>query len=610
MPTTKPVSIEELKKYPTMARWFDPRLLAKLLWRVIISDIFGQYADRRLIVAALDPASDEELLDRAKQFEPGEGKQELWTFAPDQDGAVWLDFVADLGDGFDATYAIASLLSQEKLAVGGVTTSRGQVLIMGGDEVYPNATREKYQRQLQDPYNWAFPDPHPKLIKGPPVFAIPGNHDWYDGLVLFLALFSRKEHMHLGGWRSHQRRSYFALQITTNWWVWAIDSQLDDDVDQPQKDYFVAIAKGMSEGANIILCGPEPGWLYTLKHGSKSFSVVDYVGWIALNRHKNLKIPLILSGDTHHYSRYSGDDGVTQFVTSGGGGAFLHSTHQLQVEINLDDEDRQISWLDGRVKKLSLNTDPNLPHEKCDKEACYPARSDSLNLLRGNFKFVRSNVGFAMLLGAIYWIFALVANSLWWDAVYIILLGYFLGFYGYTKNQEGGGLKVALVSAANALVHSTAVIILAQWMPSLKDGIFDSLEWPRLSFIAFAAEMITIGGLIGGWLFGVYLYVSSRWLNLNHHDAFSSMRLDSHRHFLRIRIKGDELTIFPIGLDRVPRREEWQLNTEKTGSPSPVYVPKTPITTRLIEDPIKVRSASSSSPSADASGLGAVLPKA
>src|SRR4051794_40675660 len=104
MPTTKPVSVNQLAKYPTMTPWFRPGLLAKLLWRVIVSDLFGQYADRRLIVAALDTVDKEQdLVDRARYFMPGQSNQEVWTFTPDAEGALWIDFVADLGDGFDAT---------------------------------------------------------------------------------------------------------------------------------------------------------------------------------------------------------------------------------------------------------------------------------------------------------------------------------------------------------------------------------------------------------------------------------------------------------------------------------------------------------------------------
>ena len=95
----KPNDIEDrdLKRLPRMTGWFAPVLLLKLLLRVIVSDLFGQYADRRLIEAALDPATPDELVDRA----------EAYSLIPDTEGAVWIDYVSDLGDGFDATYAIA-----------------------------------------------------------------------------------------------------------------------------------------------------------------------------------------------------------------------------------------------------------------------------------------------------------------------------------------------------------------------------------------------------------------------------------------------------------------------------------------------------------------------
>jgi hypothetical protein len=87
MPATPPPSLEDLAKYPTMTRWFPPDLLAKLLWRVIVSELFGQYADRRLIVAVLDTVSDDELVERAQQFAPGNDNEDC-TLNPDSDGAI------------------------------------------------------------------------------------------------------------------------------------------------------------------------------------------------------------------------------------------------------------------------------------------------------------------------------------------------------------------------------------------------------------------------------------------------------------------------------------------------------------------------------------------
>jgi len=49
--------IRNTKLYPHMAHWFDPVLLFKLLVNVILSSIFGSYADRRLLIAALPTAS-------------------------------------------------------------------------------------------------------------------------------------------------------------------------------------------------------------------------------------------------------------------------------------------------------------------------------------------------------------------------------------------------------------------------------------------------------------------------------------------------------------------------------------------------------------------------
>ncbi|MBD0259532.1 MAG: hypothetical protein ICV83_27750 [Cytophagales bacterium] len=47
------------------------------------------------------------------------------------------------------------------------------------------------------------------------LFAIPGNHDWYDGLASFVKQFCQGRWV--GGWRTTQTRSYFALALPHNW---------------------------------------------------------------------------------------------------------------------------------------------------------------------------------------------------------------------------------------------------------------------------------------------------------------------------------------------------------------------------------------------------------
>lgn len=66
MAAKPPITLGELCKYPRMTNWFRPVLLSKLLLKVIIYDLFGQYADRRLIVAALDTVTPQALSNRTK----------------------------------------------------------------------------------------------------------------------------------------------------------------------------------------------------------------------------------------------------------------------------------------------------------------------------------------------------------------------------------------------------------------------------------------------------------------------------------------------------------------------------------------------------------------
>lgn len=568
---------EHLKFFPRMTGWFEPLLLLKLLTNVIVSKLFGQYADRRLIVAALDKEP------LAQSIEATDIREDVTR----PDGDIWIDYVADLGDGFDATYAIAYLLAQPDLAVSGHEgpLPRGNALIMGGDEVYPTASRDDYNTRLRRPYEMAWPDT--REPGAPPVLALPGNHDWYDGLVIFLAMFCRSKSTKIGNWATRQKRSYFSARLNDNWYVWGIDIALVRDMDQPQADYFVEAAKAMNDGANIILCSAEPGWYEAEKEGD-SFRTLGYAAQIADKAGKDLRIPVVLSGDSHHYARYIGAH--CQFITSGGGGAFLHGTLELDEEIH-------INWLKDRNDTLKLAN-------------CYPSKDESVELLDEHSKFVSRNLKFSLLLGAFYFVFAFIlTQSPRYDIAffeYLTLLG---AFWGYTAYQEDRFDKRTMaIAAVHGACHALVIYGLSYAAICVRE-YFPFLDWHWIVWaIALGVIAVPIGTAIGGWIFGQQLRITCKHFDKNHNDAFSAMKLDSHRQFLRMHIRGDQLTIFPICIDSVPDRSGWQKNANRSKASPSIFAPAASLGPRLIETPIVLSGARSVSAS-DMSASPDIAPK-
>jgi hypothetical protein len=53
--------------------------------------------------------------------------------------------------------------------------------------------------------------------------------------------------------------------------------------------------------------------------------------------------------------------------------------------------------------------------------------------------------------------------------------------------------------------------------------------------------------------------------------------------YLRIRIRGDALDVYAIGLEKVPKRKQWMANPKKGQPGEPVFVSSTPLRPHLIE---------------------------
>jgi hypothetical protein len=187
----------------------------------MLATVLGTFTDRRETLAALDPrlepVEDLDLSDRPE---------------------LWFDFAADTGDGFDATYAVAWTLAQERVDVEGhaAPLPAGSLLVLGGDEVYPVASDDEYRDRMIGPFRAALPWREAGATRD--LVAVPGNHDWYDGLGAWARRFCQQRWV--GAWRTHQRRSYAAVRLPHHWWIWAVDIALSGLVDQPQLEFFEA----------------------------------------------------------------------------------------------------------------------------------------------------------------------------------------------------------------------------------------------------------------------------------------------------------------------------------------------------------------------------------
>ena len=723
-------------RLPKMVSWYDPRLLARIGIRTIVSSVFGQYADQRIMQAVTDPVEDKDLISRYDYSDPNAADPHR-CLACDDTGALWVDYIADIGDGFDCTYTMAYLLAQDSLDVRGAGPLRhGEILIMGGDQCYPQATREEYKKRLLEPFNWAFSvrNSDRKL------FAIPGNHDWYDGLTAFDSLFcSSRDKLSnargniIGGWQCQQHRSYWALRLPYNWWIWGADIQFSKYLDSSQVNYFERVAEQMGPKDNLIICLAEPDWLLADLQGQDD-EEENFFKITTIARKRGARVVAVIAGDWHHYNRYFAHELDIHFITAGGGGAFLHPTHVLRNAISVrwpereQDEEGQAQdttatrrpgegWkardynirlkrntkvAEGIVEQATQDFQDAI--EPLQREGlglrkrtpikqqapkCYPSKGRSYLLSLGNVLFPFFNPAFAIGIGLLYWLITwqfqnLVSqynisagkidglgittsfwSVLWAMPIYLVsaiitsislavlLGGLYATLLWYVDAVERPKIRRVLtkffVGTAHFLAHVTAMFTLSllvvsidnriappveRWLntvykergdqaPIVRDVIQEGLEPlqrkqatqqrerervaaapdssagpPRptpvrefVGFISYPTLMVVFGALVGGSLWGFYWVLTGVFGRMHSEEAFAALRLKNYKNFLRLKFERDKLTIYPLGLDRMPGPDQWMNAPRGKANPlpnNPKLIAVKPIDVRLIENPIVI----------------------
>ncbi len=531
-----------------MVGWFDPVPLVTTGFNVLVSTLFGRHSDYRLL-EALAAGFGTDVYDYSKAGERPRDE-------------AWLDYVADTGDGWNPTYAVAYWCSRDHLSVATSSgahfdTRAGDILVFGGDQVYPTASRRGYQDRLVKPFETARAY---SREPAPDVFAIPGNHDWYDSLVSFTRLFCSGRWFK--GWRTRQKRSYFALKLPHGVWLIGADVQLGSDIDALQIEYFKAVAAQTQKGDRIVVCTAEPHWIaaraYQEMDPESNENNLRYFETVLQGN--GASIVAYLAGDLHHYRRHANASGI-QKITAGGGGAFLHPTHGPDA-----------SRLDGGF----------------DLRSAYPKESTSRRLTWRNLAFPFLNPKFGLAMGSLYFLLGYFWNQ--GRGVLLGLLILILGFILFTDTHSVWYKRLA--GTAHGLAHAATawgLLSLAQTL-SLSLG----LTHPLLLEAFNGAFMFLCGGLAGSFLMGAYLLISLNAFGRHSNEAFSALRIEDYKNFLRLHVDKDgSLTIFPIGIERVPRR--WRA-TGATSPYEPQLEPDDPASSspHLIEPPVVIRTVDSS----------------
>jgi hypothetical protein len=279
--------------------------------------------------------------------------------------------LGDTGEGDASQYSLTTALAAHSADV--------DFAFICSDVIYPTGDIGDYADKFYRPYR--------NLMV--PIYAVPGNHDWYDSLHGFMhhicgldgpgtpiggggrrrraleALLwrrspgaSRSELQDMAELRSDPRQKaaspqpapYFAIDAGPLRLV-GIDTGIRGRIDAVQGEWLKRVS--FEDPRPKILLTGKPLIVDNKYHPGPIAHSTETIDSIVRDPRANYIAAI--GGDIHNYQRYPvtlPDGRVIQYVVSGGGGAFMHATHQIGVV--------------------------DIPGTSEQEFRCYPLRGDSL----------------------------------------------------------------------------------------------------------------------------------------------------------------------------------------------------------------------------------------
>jgi len=524
--------------------WLAPRRYLRTTLQTALADVAASFTDRRDTLAALDPRPEPAAdLDRSRDEE------------------LWIDYVADTGDGFDHTFPVAWALAQDELAVEGCAEPlpAGRLLVFGGDQVYPVASDDSYRDRFSGVFRAALPWRDEGATRD--AAAIPGNHDWYDGLGAFSRTFCQQRW--LGAWRTHQRRSYFAVALPHHWWLWGVDIALAGLVDQAQLDYFDVLAAraardAAAEGATarLVIVTAKPSWLDAVETAPRDVRIdpaLEHLEIAVAARH-GIDVAAVIAGDKHFYARFEPEHGEgPSRIVSGGGGAFIHPTDHVPDRVSIaHSPERQLD--DEPLRLVELQ----------------PTRKRSRQLRARTLWFGFRNGAFAAVTALAY--------LTWLGPAPVRVAVAAATLAGAIALARRPSLPRGLVWATP---HAAAHVGCMALAVAVADSITDTTSvWWR------AVALLIAGGLVAPVVVGLYFLIVGTIGGVNDNEAFAAIRVREHKGFVRLHIDHEgRMRAFAIGIDDPPPRGDWHV--DPTGPPgAPWFTSASPVRARLMDGPI------------------------